>query len=71
MKALFKTLLLLIISVFAYKALLGICFWYREKTEKLGLPSSTLDAAADDILMGIVVLVTVLVSAQIGKRHRN
>jgi len=71
MKALFKTLLLLIISVFAYKALLGICFWYREKTEKLGLPSSTLDAAADDILMGVVVLVTVLVSAQIGKRRSN
>jgi hypothetical protein len=69
MKAFSKILLLLIITIFAYKALLGICFWYREKTENLGLPGNVLDSASDDILMGGVILITVLLSAQIGKRR--
>lgn len=69
MKTLSKILLLLIITVFAYKALLGICLWYREGATNLGIPSSALDSASDDILMAIVVLITVFLSAQIGKRR--
>jgi len=71
MKAVSQILLLLIITVFAYKALLGICFWYREKTEDLGLPSETLKNATDDILMGVVIGITVLISAGIGRKCRH
>jgi len=71
MKVLSKIFLLSIISIFSYKALFGICFWYREKTEHLGLPTETLDNAADDILMGIVVGITVLVSSLIGRHQRS
>ena len=71
MKSLSKFFLLAIIGIFSYKALFGICFWYREKTEQLGLSSEVLDEAADDILMGVVVGITVLVSAFIGKRQRS
>ena len=71
MKVVSQILLLLIIAVFAYKALLGICFWYREKTEDLGLPSETLKNATDDILMGVVIGITVLISAGIGRKCRH
>ena len=71
MKVVSQILLLLIITVFAYKALLGICFWYREKTEDLGLPSETLKNATDDILMGVVIGITVLISAGIGRKCRH
>jgi len=71
MKIVVKIFLLLIICVFSYKALLGICFWYREKTEHLGLSNDVLDAAADDILMGLVVFITVIVSAWIGRKSRR
>ena len=71
MKRVSQILLLLIITIFAYKALLGICFLYREKTENLGLPSEVLDHATDDILMGLVIAITVLISAGIGRRHRR
>ena len=68
MKVVSQILLLLIITIFAYKALLGICFLYREKTEDLGLPSETLKNATDDILMGVVIGITVLISAGIGRK---
>jgi hypothetical protein len=71
MKVVSQILLLLIITIFAYKALLGICFWYREKTEDLGLPSETLKNATDDILMGVVIGITVLISAGIGRKCRH
>lgn len=71
MKRVSQILLLLIITIFAYKALLGICFWYREKTENLDLPSEVLDHATDDILMGLVIAITVLISAGIGRRARR
>jgi len=71
MKVVSQILLLLIITIFAYKALLGICFWYRERTEDLGLPSETLKNATDDILMGVVIGITVLISAGIGRKCRH
>jgi len=71
MKVVSQILLLLIITIFAYKALLGICFWYREKTEDLGLPSETLKNATDDILMGVVIGIKVLISAGIGRKCRH
>lgn len=69
MTAISKIILLLIITVFAYKALLGICFWYRESVHQIGSSSPALADASDSILMGVVVLITVLLSSQIGKRR--
>ena len=71
MKVVSQIILLLIITVFAYKALLGVCFLYREKTENIGLPSDTLESATDDVLMGVVIAITVLISAGIGRKCRH
>ena len=42
--------------------------WYREKFNNLELPSQMLKNSTDDIIMGLIVFITVLVSSQIGKR---
>ena len=68
MTALARIFLLFIVCIFSYKALLGICVWYREKFDNLELPSQMLKNSTDDILMGLIVFITVLVSSQIGKR---
>jgi len=69
MTAVSKIILFLIISIFVYNALIGaICLWYREGVDRIGLPSPALAKASDNILMGGVVLITVLLSSQIGKR---
>ncbi len=69
MKTFARIFLLSIIGIFSYKALLGICVWYREKVNHLGLPNETLNAAADDVLMGLVVFITVVLSSQIGRKR--
>ena len=69
MTVLSKIILFLIITIFEYNALIGICFWYRESSDHIGLPTSALAEASNNILMGGVVLITVFLSSQIGKRR--
>jgi hypothetical protein len=69
MKTFTRIFLLSIVGIFSYKALLGTCVWYREKFNDLELPSQTLKDSTDDILMGLVVFITVLLSSQIGRRR--
>jgi len=69
MKTFARIFLLSIVGIFSYKALLGICVWYRETFNNLDLPSETLNAAADDVLLGLVVFITVVLSAQIGRKR--